>query len=286
MPDEGQTNNDSSDANKKEDSTSPATVRAKPWRWYLIFGVLFLVIGITSLYLFVRDVSPRTQFLATSILTFLTLMTILGQLYIYQKQREAMQEQLKVMQDQTTALQGSLTETRKAVRQNERAVEASEQSARAAEESTTLAREVFYVGEAAYFGVKDVVVGDIVTGRQPIVRITLVNCGKTPAWHVLIDVGMVLAALPGEGDIWDFTAAPNISNSFFSAGEERSILYNKTKLVITEERHDAIKNETNGARLYIFGTVHYSDFRRQPQSYSFCVVYIPETGKCYDYQVP
>jgi hypothetical protein len=186
--------------------------------------------------------------------------------------------------------QESLAETRKMVKLNARAVEASEAQAvasqasvKATEESVEVARKAFYVGERAYFGIKEMKIGLIGERVKPVITITYLNGGRTPAWHFEAwFVGLSIGKHPSKQGIWTIQEhVSDISNSFVPAGKEITIVYAKNDRLFTKEEVDTIKSSS--LRLFLVGTAHYTDISGEKQEFHFCGVYDRESGKFGDY---
>lgn len=206
---------------------------------------------------FAESVPAWVSFLTGSLLNLLLLVVVVVQAYIYGQQRQ-------VMHDQWEAMQNSLDETRKLVSQNERMV-------KAAEESAKIAREAFYVGEAPYFGITEIIlswiggvpdVNTLVSSRPELV-ITFMNGGKTPAWHFSVLPHMRLGDLPNEGRYIGLDAVhdhqcPDAENTFYPSGIKKCIKY-RGRDEISPKEFEAIFSQRQ--RLFLVIDIGYTDMR-------------------------
>jgi hypothetical protein len=124
VPQDDQTNNNSSEANKQDNSPPQATVRTKPsgLRLIIVAGcILTFTLLFISVYL--PNLTARVKFFTVNFLSLLVLAAIAVQAYIYKRQWDAMQGQLSVMQElkditdrQSDKMQGQLDAINKQAR--------------------------------------------------------------------------------------------------------------------------------------------------------------------------
>src|SRR5215210_3495245 len=119
--------------------------------------------------------SERVKFFTVNALSLLVFIAIAVQAYIYRRQWEAMED--------------SLAETRKIVDQNERAV-------KVAERGIEVAQNAAYIEQRAYVGIQRMTVEGLDEGRCPILNITWINGGKTPAWRFRCVPRLVFGQVP------------------------------------------------------------------------------------------
>jgi hypothetical protein len=179
-----------------------------------------------------------------------------------------MQEQLHAIKEQASVMRESLGETRRIAEQNERVVKAAEESAATAKESVS-------IEQRAYVEVKDMKMLNLAPGMKPTVRITWVNGGRTPAWHLRCLPKMVIGsesppkmspyAEDGLNNI-----ASSISGSFLPPGDERNIDYEMLSAPTNEEIAQLSKNRTD---LYIIAAAFYTDARGVTQQTDVCAVF-------------
>lgn len=259
------------------------------WAVFVIGGVLLLALLLVSI--FHPSMAERTKFFTVNALSLLVLVAIVTQAIIYRRQWAVMEKQGRSVREQLAIMDETLAEYRKVSVIAEYqykvaaiAAEFTERNAKAAEKNVEFAKEAFEAGECAYFGVRALGIADIIAGRKPRVTVTLMNGGKTPAWHVRTDIGLAFGRAKPGNEVWPIQARPTFYESFYHAGEGKTVAFNSTQLVFTAEQIKAVK-EDGSLRMFIFGSVHYRDFRNKPQIWSFCAVYDPDSGNCYDYEV-
>jgi hypothetical protein len=235
MPQDDHANNDSSEANKKNNSASHAGLR-----WILITGIV-LLLALLSLSIFHPNLSERVKFFTVNALSLLVLAAIAVQAYIYRRQWEAMQD--------------SLAETRKMVEQNERAVEAAERSLEIAQENTVYAQR-------AYVSISK---GSVwVTEEGGLFKMEIKNFGNTPANDVQI---FSVAEVKEEPPVLDMSSAKWTQVGLLAPQWyiERFV---PTASEITTEQRRLIAN--GSLKLFCSGVIQYQDFFGQTRHTKFC----------------
>lgn len=185
------------------------------------------------------------------------------------------------MEDQNAIMQGELDITRESIKQSDRALIASETMAKAAEESAKIAKESFYVGERPYFGLKHASLE--LEGMWPRLVIHFENGGRTPAWHFNAIIWLVFGQTPGSGDRKMFhLTRKRMDEGFYPAGNSKGLVFIAPKI-----EADTMSNiQDKKIRCFVVGTAHYSDMRREGQSFSFKGYYDPDERTLIDWETP
>jgi hypothetical protein len=135
------------------------------------------------------------------------------------------------------------------------------------------------ISERAYIGIKQVVTENYSLGAVPVVRVTIVNGGRTPAWKLktpatfrLTDEGFPHER-PDLGDV--------VGSSFLPAGSWTTCSL-PFGIELTPEWNKAI--QTGKRRAFVHMEVHFEDAWGQPQITSFKLEYRLEDGRWGEYK--
>lgn len=137
------------------------------------------------------------------------------------------------------------------------------------------------ISERAYIGVKTVVTQNFVIGQEPVIRVTILNGGRTPAYRVKVPVNLRLTAddLPPECPVLGNVVSP----TFLPAGLEATFSYPFT-FILTPTWKTAIENGTR--KVFLSGEVHYDDCWGNKLAFPFRFVYSSKDGIWKDYRDP
>ena len=202
-------------------------------------------------YLRVSEHSARIRFFTDSSLNLLILVAILVQAYIYVRQWAVM--------ERTWLATGN-------------AVKAAERMA-----------ELVSAGERAYVGVTGLALDDFTIGKNPVLKVTFSNAGKTPAFHFYCCPLLSFGSVKPEGPSYSCADVRDIEHSFIPAGKDRAVPYVINDLKVS---HQMIEDMRSGTRLFATLLWLYIDFQGERRStIDFIAVYDPESGTftdCYD----
>jgi hypothetical protein len=288
VPQDNHADNDSSEANKKDNRTSRATVRANAFGlWWVIIGGCIATVALLFISIYLPNLAERVKFFTANFLSLLVLVIIAVQTYIYRRQSDAMdiqaetmQRQLDVMNEQGRIMRDSLAETQQMISQNERAVVASEKQATMAEENAAAAKEAFYIAERPYVSIQGVKSVRLVAGGNSEISIWLFNGGRTPAWNITNRTTIIFDYELVEVFQWDTPLAAD-ENAFMLPAGQKQMLNLKIKDFITQERIDAI--QSGELKLMLIGDVCYKDFGGKEQVYSYRGLYEPDSNTIIHY---
>lgn len=267
------------------------------WRFGLLILGAAIIVAIT--YKSIAFVSPRMQFLTSSLLLFFTLIAIAYQAFIYNKQAGYMRDQLAemdklynasnkqvgIMQGQLEAMENGLAETKKIVEQNARLTIASESQKDTMQVQldimrNTIAenRRIFYVGERAYIGIVQIRASLIpANGQKPTIQIEIINGGRTPAWNVRMRIRMNIED-PTEDKSREYleTAEHNETQEI-----ARIILPSRGVNIPVEAgfsvTHQMSIEVMGLSKFFVRGEFYFTDISESEQSWPFCFVWIPHT---------
>lgn len=112
------------------------------------------------------------EFFITSLLSFLVLLVILFQAYIYKKQAHAMRE--------------GLGKTQELIEQNAGSVEAAQRQAKTAEDTLMHSRDSLMASERAYIAIRKIKLlrRTMRIDKNPVISLQIANGGRTPARNV------------------------------------------------------------------------------------------------------
>jgi hypothetical protein len=267
MPQDNQTGNDSSEANKQEDSIPHVTVRAKSFglRWIIIGGCIATV-ALLLLSVFLPNLTERVKFFTVNFLSLLVLVIIAVQAYIYKRQWEAMQE--------------SLSQNERAVRASETQAIASQSSAKAAERMIEITQQAYIASERAYIGIREITMGSFSVGQIPTLNVTWYNGGKTPASRFRAIPYLVFGDKPEKrGYLIDDDWSDSTSD-FLPSGVPQTIPYPQAETgfkVVTEEMLAELNGRSKA--LYAIVTALYLDFTGQERSFDAEYIFDMVEGK-------
>jgi len=225
-------------------------------RRIVIFGGILLLI-LLAVSIFVPNLSERVKFFTVNALSLLVLFAIAVQAYIYRRQWETMDRQWLAMKDQTNIMRNTLAEN----------------------------RETFYIGQRAYIGVVGVRFAEnsyVAVGREPVVHITIINAGNTPAWSISARAHLVIGPetpeylTAAEADTIEQT---HIGHVMLPKVEKELVIETHVKI-----SHDQINKIINNEEyFYIRGRIYFTDISKAQRNFPFCVVYSPPSrgfGDC------
>jgi hypothetical protein len=244
MPQNDQTNNNSSEANKQDDSTSHATIRAKfsGLRLIIVAGCI-LVLALLFLSIYLPYLTERVKFFTVNLLSLLVLAAIAVQAYIYRKQWEVMQGQLGVM--------------RETIAEN---------------------RRNFYVIERAYVSISHIQFTDNPeTEQMRTIQIEIINGGRTPAWDVRMRVRVSVEDPTSDKSRPYVKTADHVETRSIP----RVLLPSKTEPVIIKP--DITVSESMSLEvmdlsgIFVRGEIYFTDISEKEQALPFCFVWKPKT---------
>ncbi len=259
MPEDNQTSDDSGEVNKKDESASHATVRAKSsgLQWIIIGGCVATA-ALLYISIYFPNMTERVKFFISSFLSLLVLMVIILQAIIYKRQAGYMRDQWKAMniqagtmEQQLAAMRDSLEETRKMGDQNERAVRAAERNIEIIQESTIYAQR-------AYVSVtRGEVAGDMFF-------LVIENSGHTPANDVEIGAIAEIREQPPDPE----TSSIRWATMGVIAPDE----YIKRMVVRRGEATPEMRELVNDGKMqfYCSGIIRYTDIFKNPRQTKFC----------------
>lgn len=119
------------------------------------------------------------------------------------------------------------------------------------------------ISERAYIGVTSIKTVDFTIGKIPVVKITILNGGRTPAWRVKVPMTLRI------GDVFP-SERPELGNvvgsAFLPAGVDATFSAPFT-FVLTPQWKAAL--ESGDRTAFIHGEVHYDDCWGSPQIFPF-----------------
>ncbi len=225
--------------NTKDDATDYEQENKKVRRaTFVPLGIFLILIGIL---LIINIADEKTQPAINGLLGFFTLLVIIVQSLIIQKQWKAMQD----------------------------ALGQSERQARAAELSADTASDAFRIGEAPYFGITQIRWVDVGSASEARLEIHFLNGGRTPAWHFH---SIVLMRVSGEDrlpqDHEFLMASGNMRYSFVPSNEAVAPVFTSISFKKLADVYGffAVNPKAN---LTLHIIVTYQDFRGEWQSRDF-----------------
>ena len=234
---------------------SPVSLPISLRRILLVGGILLAALLVVSVFL--PHLSERVKFFTVNALSLLVLFAIALQAYIYRRQWETMERQWLAMREQTEIMRDTLAES----------------------------RDTFYVGQRAYIGVVSVRFADnayLAVGREPIIHITIINAGNTPAWTISARAHLAIGSeapeylTAAEVDTIDQT---HIGHVMLPKVEKELVI--ETHVKISHNQINKIIN--NEEYFYIRGRIYFTDISKAQRNFPFCVVYSPASrgfGDC------
>lgn len=209
------------------------------------------------------------------VLNFLLLVAILVQAAIYWKQLGVMRKDYNILErhartfeGQAATMQGQLNVMRDQVA--------------AMQDSRAENREMFYSGQRAYIGIKQVTLNDFAAGRIPMIYLALQNAGNTPAWTIECQGQVTYGdSHPSYEDVVG-AVVQNVAH-FLPSGVDRMVEIAIGNAALTAETAAEVMN--GGSTLFLRARAKFIDISGEGQEVWFCLRFKPRTntfGDCPD----
>jgi hypothetical protein len=193
----------------------------------VMLGLVILgVVASLSAYLYVQGARDWISFLMASLLNALIFMAIVFQAFIYSKQWDTMRDSVKQ-----------------------------------AERSAKIAEDAFYVGEAPYFGIAKIAPEGFSDNDAPLIKITFINGGKTPAWHVHTQAKAIVGQTPEDEQFYLLDPKwHDLENTFFTMGDCRTLEYQNDLFRYSSALEEKLL--VKDVQIFLIIRIHYRDFRK------------------------
>jgi hypothetical protein len=289
---QSQPNDEHADGEKEQ---PPGSGRSLSWTGALI--LLALVVAaliIASRFLDTATTDP-VQFVTGNLLNALIFLAILGQVYIYTKQRDIMERQWNVMEGQfeivkqqqrtidyqfiTSGVQAEAMLNQWGIMREQTTTFEDQLAAMRGQlqamngQAALIARQLdaLIASERAYVAIDEFGLRNLEIGQAPIAKVILVNGGRTPAWQLNVQAAFNVGEHPGEFS-WDEDFERPGGTFFLAAGQTIPI-----ELPVTLNLFAEIFSllEAGKISLFLAGEIRYLDWMGS--------LHIQEFGAAYDF---
>lgn len=255
--------------NDKDTSADKKTAKNKkilnPGLWAIITLGVVACATLIIVSWWVNEHSERIKFVTVNALSVSVLVVIAVQAYIYRRQWESMERsvertdrvidkmdgQLRAMKDQETAIRDTLAEN----------------------------RNLFYLGQRAYLGLVGAQFGELNflgSGLAPIINITLINAGQTPAWSIKARIQISVGDdAPEYATTAEVGAMPTLEVSHCMPAKVEKVFVLEMQGATTREQMGKI---VSGEEYFVIrGRFYFTDIAQEERNFPLCLVYCPSS---------
>lgn len=223
--------NETEDAENGEQSQNNVFFRGG--FYWIALGALILSGVVLWLSRVFGQQTEQYSFIAQAVVNVLIFAAILVQALIYRRQWDAMRS--------------GLVHSKRAIK--------------AAEKSAKIAEDAFHVGEAPYFGIAQIAPEGFENGYAPMVKVTFINGGKTPAWHFHSMAKAIVGQTLDTGQSYELTTGRHdLHNTFFRTNDSHTFEYQHHLFRYSSELGQMIVDDK--VQIFMIIKIHYMDFRK------------------------